>query len=80
MMFTNEFELGATITTVLDETGEHPDVQMIIEDEGVFIRQFPKQDNRPADVIFMSHKMFHDMLAALKQEEGFFVTEYKKSP
>lgn len=79
-MFTNEFDFDATITTVLDETGEHPDVQLIIDDSGVFIRQFPHKDNRPADVIFMSHKMFNDMIEALKHSEGFFVTDYRKRP
>ena len=32
-MFTNEFEFDSTITTVMDELGEHEDVQLIIGDD-----------------------------------------------
>lgn len=77
-MFTNEFEYNATITTVLDESGIYQDVELIIEDDVVYIRQFSKEENRPSDLIEMSPKMFYDMLEALNQTEGFFVTKYKK--
>lgn len=82
-MFTNEFDWDngeATITTVLDETGTVTDVQMIISDEGVFIRQFPEDEKRPADLICMTHKMFKDMMEAMNHPEGFFITKYQKSP
>lgn len=76
-MFTNEFEADATITTIMDETGEKEDVHLIIDDEGVWIRQFPENQKAPADLIMLSHKMFKDMIEALQQTEGFFVTKYK---
>ena len=79
-MFTNEFEWDHTVTTILDENGEYTDVELIIDDAGVFLRQFPEKDNKPVDLICMSHKMFQDMLEALKQGEGFFVTKYKRNP
>lgn len=77
-MFTNEFESDHTITTVMDETGEYPDVQLVIADDGVYIRQAPEDDNKPADLILMTHKMFKDMVEALEHPAGFYVTKYKK--
>jgi len=77
-MFSNEIEWDHTVTTVLDETGQYTDVELVIDDAGVFLRQFP--DEGKADLICMSHKMFRDMIAALNQTQGFFQTKYKKSP
>ncbi len=67
-MFTNEFEFDASITTILDETGEWEDVELIIEDDVVFIRQFGKVDDKPADLIAFTPKMFTDMLEGIKYE------------
>ena len=78
-MFTNEIEFDHTVTTLLDEVGNYTDVELVIDDAGVFIRQFPEDDNRPADLICMSHKMFKDMLEALNHTEGFFITKYNKT-
>ena len=77
-MFSNEIEWDHTVTTVLDETGQYTDVELVIDDAGVFLRQFP--DDGKADLICMSHKMFRDMIAALDETQGFFQTRYKKSP
>ena len=77
-MFTNEFEFDATVTTVLDESGTYQEVELIIEDDTVYIRQFAEKDNQPADLIEMTPKMFYDMLEALNQTEGFYVTKYKR--
>jgi len=77
-MFTNEFQWDASVTTVLDETGEFQDVELIIEDAGVYIRQWTENDGQPADLICMTHKMFKDMVEALNHPEGFYQTRYKK--
>lgn len=77
-MFTNEFEWDASITTVMDETGENEDVQLIIEDDRVYIRQFSNRENMPADLISFTPKMFSDMLEAMNQTEGFYFTRYQK--
>jgi len=81
-MFTNEFDFdngSASITTILDETAQHEDVQLIIDDEAVYIRQFPEK-GPPADLISMTPKMFKDMMEAMNHPEGFFVTKYNKDP
>ncbi len=77
-MFTNEFLSDCTVTTVLDETGENEDVQLIIGDDCVYIRQFPEKDGKPADLICLTHKMFYDMMSALQQTEGLYKTRYTK--
>lgn len=75
-MFTNEFLSDCTVTTLLDETAEWPDVQLIIGDDCVYIRQFPEKEGSPADLICLTHKMFYDMVTALKHTEGLFQTRY----
>lgn len=77
-LFTNEFEPEFTATTILDTDAQYPDVELIIDDAGVFIRQWPIDETKPADLVCMSHKMFHDMLEALKLPEGAYVTRYTK--
>jgi hypothetical protein len=77
-MFTNEIEWDHTVTTVLDESGQYADIELIIDDAGVFFRQFPEDDTKPADLICMTHKMFKDLLTALDQSEGMFQTNYEE--
>lgn len=76
-MFTNEFDFDATVTTVMDETAEYEDVELTIEEDVVYIRQFPKNENIAADLITMTPKMFRDLLEAMNMPEGFYKTIYK---
>lgn len=75
-MFTNEIEWDETVTTVMDDTGREEDVVLFIDDNGVFIRQYNEQLDK-YDLVTMSHNMFNEMLEAMKQKEGFFVTNIK---
>ena len=72
-MFTNEIEWDETVTTVMDDTGTEEDVVLFIDDHGVFIRQYNEQLDK-YDLVTLSHKMFSEMLEAMKQKEGFFVS------
>lgn len=76
-MFTNEIEWDETVTTVMDDTGTEEDVVLFIDDHGVFIRQYNEQLDK-YDLVTLSHKMFSEMLEAMKQKEGFFVTHAKR--
>tara|TARA_Y100000385_G_scaffold54063_1_gene51445 strand:+ start:293 stop:526 length:234 start_codon:yes stop_codon:yes gene_type:complete len=76
-MFTNEIEWDETVTTVMDDTGAEEDVVVFIDDHGVFIRQYNEQLDK-YDLVTLSHKMFSEMLEAMKQKEGFFVTNAKR--
>lgn len=73
-MFQNEFDWDETITTVMDDTGVHEDVQVIIDDNEVFIRQWSENFQR-YDLIIMSHKMFLELQAAMQNTEGMFRLE-----
>ena len=79
-MITNEFEFDSTITTILDEQGKLEDVQLIIGDDVVYIRQFNDQiaGTDVYDLIEMSPKMFQDMITALSLADGALVTRYKR--
>ena len=69
-MFTVEFEKAASVITVLDETGEYDDVEVIIgEDSEVFIRQFDDETNS-YDMIIMTYAQLIDILASLNSTEG----------
>ena len=73
-MFTNEFEYDYSITTLMDDKGEHEDVHLIITDEGlVHVRQWDEQRQR-FDVVTMSADMFLELREALQKPEGMFKT------
>jgi hypothetical protein len=75
-VFQNEIEFEETITTLIDDYAVHEDVQLIIDDNEVFIRQWSEQFQR-YDLIVMSHKMFLELQQALQHTEGLFRTELK---
>lgn len=75
-MFTNEFEFDSTVTTILDETDGYEDVQLHIDDGGVFIRQF-NEEHKQYDLIVMTHKMFYELMAAMRTTEGMYKTFLK---
>jgi hypothetical protein len=76
-MFTNEIEWDETVTTVMDDTGAEEDVVLFIDDHGVFIRQYNEQLDK-YDLVTMSHKMFNELIEAMKHKEGFFITNTKR--
>lgn len=76
-MFTNEFDYDATVTTILDEDGELDDVQINIDDHGVFIRQFNEVTNK-YDLIVMTHLMFQEFLVAMKTTEGAYRAYFRE--
>lgn len=76
-MFTNEFDFGATITTVIDEENEHEDVELVIDDAGVFMRQYNEVTNK-YDLITMSHKQWQEVLFAMQTTEGAYRLFFQK--
>lgn len=73
-MFTNEFDFDKTITTILDESGELPDVQLTILDDLVTIKQVGEDE--AIDLVLLTPKMFKDLLEAMSLPEGFYKTKY----
>jgi len=76
-LFTNEYEFGATVTTILDETAENEDLEIIIDDNGVFFRQWNEAHER-YDLILITHKMFAEFIHAMNKPEGAYHVYYEK--
>ena len=77
-MFTNEFEYDSTITTILDSSAKWPDVELIIDDAGVYIRQYSEKKNS-YDLIVMTPRMFHELMIAMKTTSGAFEVILEKN-
>ena len=77
-MFTNEFEWDATVTTILDETGDCEDVEVNIDDAGVFMRQYNEATNK-YDLIVMSHMQFQELLVAMRTTECAYRIFFEKN-
>lgn len=75
-MITNEFEFDETVTTVMCEQAIYEDVQIFIDDNEVFIRQWNDNIDR-YDLISMSHQMFFEFQQAMQLSEGMFKIETK---
>jgi hypothetical protein len=77
-MFTNEFDFDETVTTLMDDDAEYEDVQVMITDEQVFIRQWD-DDREKYEIICMSPKMFFEMQEAMKRPVGLFRVELTRN-
>lgn len=73
-MFTNEFDFDESVTIVMDETAEYEDIQLMITDDQVFIRQWD-DDREKYEIICMSPKMFFELQEAMKLPAGLFSIE-----
>lgn len=71
-MFTIEHDHDATIITTLDDNGAHEDIQVLLDEETVCIRQFDDEQNTH-DLVIMSLKQFDEILMALGLPEGCYV-------
>jgi hypothetical protein len=71
-MFTIEMDWDETSLTILDNTGHHEDVQFLIYDDIVYIRQWD-QDGNDYALIEMSPEQFNEMTAAMHLPEGAYL-------
>ena len=70
-MFTIEHESDFTVVTTLDQGGEYADVELILDEEDIVIRQF-NEDLDCYDLINMSFQQFKDILASMDKGEGAY--------
>lgn len=68
-MFTVEYETDSSIVTSLDETDSFEDVQLIIGEDVVYIRQWNEDTDRFA-VLLISYQQLLDLAASLNTTEG----------
>ena len=71
-MFTIEMDWDETALTILDSTGSHEDVQFLIYDDIVYIRQWDQGGNC-FSLIEMSPEQFNEMNAAMHLPEGAYL-------
>ena len=70
-MFTNEMDYDEIKITILDDTGFHEDVQFLIYEDCVIIKQWDEEMQNFSEII-MSPDMFDDFTSALTKPEGAF--------
>jgi|SaaInlV_100m_DNA_5_1039725.scaffolds.fasta_scaffold46559_2 hypothetical protein len=73
-MFTVEIDWDEIAITVLDEDAYHEDVQCLIYDDTVYIRQWDDKSNR-FSVVAMSPEMFDELRVSFDQGEGAYRRE-----
>jgi hypothetical protein len=75
-MFTIEMDWDETAITILDQTRNYEDVQFLVFDDIVYIRQWD-EDLEKFDTIVMSPEMFDSFRSALNLPEGTYMTVKK---
>jgi hypothetical protein len=71
-VFTNEFEFDETIITILDDNGVHEDIQIYLDENEVYIRQWNER-KQLHELIVMSPKMMFEIMEAMKRPEGSYI-------
>ena len=72
-MYTVEHNFDETRITILDDSGdiESEDVEVILEDDCICIRQWDTELDLPSLIIF-SPDMWEELLSAVKASEGSY--------
>lgn len=70
-MFTVEHGYAETVTTILSDHPELEDVQVIFEDDAVWVRQFD-EDMNCYQVIALTNPMWLELIAAYTSPQGCF--------
>jgi hypothetical protein len=73
-MFTVEMDWDEIAITVLDESATHEDVQCLIYEDTVYMRQWNDKENR-FSVIGLSPEMFDELRISFDQGEGAYRRE-----
>ena len=73
-MFTVEHEYDSTVVTILDETDTHSDVQVILDDQVVYLRQWDEDLNK-YEMVVMQYQQLLDLIACMHTTEGLHKVE-----
>ena len=76
-MYTVEYEHDIIEIVILDDKGYEDDLQISIEDEGVYISQWNSILNEEFN-IRISNKQWLELIAAINSPEGAFIIEESK--
>jgi len=78
-MFTVEFEADSSVVTVLGESGQMEDIEVIISDDDVvFMRQW-QEDLGKYEMLVMTYRQLLDITASLQTTEGLHKIEIVKN-
>jgi hypothetical protein len=72
MTFTIEHVFKESIITVLDDGGQLEDVEVLLDEDSVFIRQFNNELDR-YELIELTHQQLSELTTALGLPEGTYV-------
>ena len=72
-MFSIEFDADHTCSTILDNDGRKEDVQLLIGDDEVYMRQWNEKRNK-YEVINFSPMMFKELMTSMDYPEGLYAT------
>jgi hypothetical protein len=70
-MFTIEHEFESTVITTLDQEGQHEDVEVHLDNESIFIRQW-SEELQTFDLIELSMQQLKDIITAVDLPEGAY--------
>ena len=73
-MFTVEFDEDETSITILDDTGELEDIQVLLYDDYCFIRQWNEKAQR-FDLVSMKAEMYLKLMQAWSLPEGAYTLQ-----
>jgi hypothetical protein len=73
-MYTVEHEYDATVVRTLDESGSHEDVEMILDGDLVYLRQWDVDLNK-YEMVVMHYQQLLDIAVSLHTSEGLHKIE-----
>lgn len=74
-MITVEHEFDHSVITILDNQGKTDDVEIIVDEELCYIRQYSEDDD--FNIVVISPYMLKELIAAYDMAEGSYVTNGK---
>lgn len=74
-MITIEHEFDHSVITILDNKGAADDVEIIVDEEYCYIRQYDKDED--FNIVVITPYMLKELVAAYDMAEGSYVTHGK---
>jgi len=76
-MFTIEHEFDHSVIVVMDNDGNHDDVELILDEDNVYIRQY--DDDESFNIVVITPFMLKEILSAYDKAEGAYLTNKLKT-
>jgi hypothetical protein len=75
-MFTIEMDWDETAITILDETGQYEDLEIMMYDDICYMRQFLEDTNKYS-LIAITPEMMYEFMKSFKLPEGAYLVKHK---